>query len=50
MMASKLMEALQALIAEHGDQPMEDEYGRKMDVPEYNTDDGTCFCVSFYEL
>jgi hypothetical protein len=49
MMASEFVTRLQGLVEQHGDQIVQDEYGRTVDAPEFNDDDGTCFLVSFDE-
>jgi hypothetical protein len=49
MLASGFIRAVQALISIHGDLPIQNEYGQDIDSPEFNTDEGPCILVSFYE-
>lgn len=49
MLASEFISKLQALMTEHGDLTIENEYGNLLDDPEFNDDDNECFLVSFDE-
>ncbi len=47
--ASDLIKALTAIVEVHGDLTVENEYGNRMDPPEYNGDQAPCVLVSFDE-
>jgi len=48
-MLSEFISNLVAIQGEHGDLPVENEYGHECDPPEFNDDDGACVLLSFEE-
>ncbi len=47
MLATELVMKLNALIAEHGNLSVENEYSHELANIEFNDDDGLCFLVEF---
>lgn len=50
MLATRFIELLQRVIEEHGDHEIQDEYGKYLDSPEFNDDDGPCILISLDDM